>query len=51
MMHARIYLSRVPAQSGGQWSWAVGEQTNLGTGTAMTARGGACSGGGLVRVP
>ena len=38
MMHARIYRSRVPAQVGGQWSWAVGEQTNLGTGTAETAR-------------
>jgi hypothetical protein len=38
MMHARIYRSRVPAQVGGQWIWAVGEQTNLGTGTAETAR-------------
>jgi hypothetical protein len=38
MMHARIYRSRVAGQVGGQWSWAVGEQTNLGTGSATTAR-------------
>lgn len=38
MMHARIYRSHVADQVGGQWSWAVGEQVNLGTGTAMTAR-------------
>lgn len=38
MMHARIYRSRTAGQVGGQWLWAVGERTNLGTGTAMTAR-------------
>ena len=37
-MHARIYLSRSGAPVGGAWIWAVGEQANLGTGTAETPR-------------
>jgi hypothetical protein len=38
MLHARIYRLSGPAEVGGEWSWAVGEQTDLVTGTAQTAR-------------